>query len=47
MRISTAQIHYQGLQGLLQRQQGLARTQQEMISGSKLATAADDPAAFA
>ena len=47
MRISTAQIHYQGLQGLLQRQQGLARTQQEMISGNKLATAADDPAAFA
>lgn len=47
MRISTALIHQQGLQGLLQRQQGLARTQQEMISGSKLITAADDPAAFA
>jgi flagellar hook-associated protein 3 FlgL len=47
MRISTSLLHQQGLQGLLQRQQGLARTQQEMISGNKLITAADDPAAFA
>lgn len=47
MRISTALLHAQGLQGLLQRQQGLARVQQEMISGSKLLSAADDPAAFA
>lgn len=47
MRISTALMHSQNLQGLLQRQQGLARTQQEMISGSKLLSAADDPAAFA
>lgn len=47
MRISTSLLHQQGLQGLLQRQQQLARTQQEMISGTKLIHAADDPAAVA
>ena len=46
MRLSTAQIHQQGLQGLLQQQQAIARAQQQMTTGSKLITAADDPAAF-
>ncbi len=46
MRLSTAQIHDQGLQGLLQRQQAISKTQQQMTTGSKLVTAADDPAAF-
>ena len=46
MRLSTAQIHNQGLQGMLQKQQAMAKTQQQMTTGSKLVTAADDPAAF-
>ncbi|MBW3550378.1 MAG: hypothetical protein KY442_05995, partial [Proteobacteria bacterium] len=45
LRISTAGLHAQGLNGLLQRQQELARTQQEMISGTRINRAADDPAA--
>lgn len=46
MRLSTAQIHQQGLQGLLHQQQAIAKVQQQMTTGSKLVTAADDPAAF-
>ena len=47
MRLSTAQIHNQGLQGMLQKQQAMAKTQQQMTTGSKLVTAADDPSALA
>lgn len=47
LRISTAGLHAQGLQGMLLQQQRVARTQQEMISNSKLLRAADDPAAMA
>lgn len=46
MRLSTAQIHNQGLQGMLQRQQAISKTQQQMVTGNKLVTAADDPSAF-
>src|SRR5690606_6086392 len=46
IRLSTAQIHNQRMQGMLQRQQAIAKTQQQMVTGSKLITAADDPAAF-
>lgn len=43
VRISTAALHNQGLQGLLKRQADVARTQQEMVTGSKLLRAADNP----
>ncbi len=43
LRISTAALHNQGLQGLLKRQQDVARTQQEMVTGTKLLRAADNP----
>ena len=43
LRISTAALHHQGLQGLLKRQADVARTQQEMVTGSKLLRAADNP----
>ena len=47
MRISTAQLHAQGLAGMLGRQQEIARTQQELITGNKLTRAAQDPAGAA
>lgn len=47
LRISTAGLYAQGLQGMLQQQQRVARTQQELISNNKLLRAADDPAAMA
>lgn len=47
LRISTAALHNQGLQGLLQRQQDLARTQREMVTGTKLLRAADNPSGAA
>jgi flagellar hook-associated protein 3 FlgL len=47
LRISTAGIHEQGLQGLLKRQADVARTQQEMVTGNKLTRAAQNPSGAA
>lgn len=47
LRISTAGLYAQGMQGLLRQQQQVARTQQELVSNRKLLHAADDPAAMA
>lgn len=47
LRISTAGLHAQGLQGLLKRQSEVARTQQEMVTGNKLVRAAENPAGAA
>ena len=47
LRISTAALYQQGLQGLLRRQDEMARTQRELVSGVKLERAADDPAGMA
>jgi len=47
LRISTAGMYAQGLAALLNRQQELARTQQQMTSGNKLTRAADDPSGAA
>ncbi len=47
LRISTAGLHAQGLAGLLNRQQDLARTQQQLVTGNRMTRAADDPAAAA
>ena len=46
MRISTAQMHAQGLQSLLGRQSELVRIQEQITTGRKLVSAADDPAAY-
>lgn len=43
MRISTQALHQQGVAALLDRQAALARTQQQLTTGSKLIRAADDP----
>ncbi|MGY1518855.1 flagellar hook-associated protein FlgL [Luteimonas sp. A482] len=47
LRMSTAALHAQGLQGMLQQQQRVARTQQELVSDSKLLRAADNPSGMA
>jgi flagellar hook-associated protein 3 FlgL len=47
LRISTAGLYNQGLQGLLMRQQQVSRTQQQLITGNKLQVAADDPTGMA
>lgn len=47
MRISTAGLHAQGLQGMLQRQAAAVRIQEQLNSGSKLTRAAQDPAGAA
>jgi len=47
LRMSTAALHAQGLQGLLQQQQNVARTQQELVSRTKLLRGADDPSGMA
>ncbi|MGO4220268.1 flagellar hook-associated protein FlgL [Lysobacter sp. TAF61] len=47
LRISTAGLHAQGLQSLLMRQQQVARTQQQLVTGNKLESAADDPSGMA
>lgn len=44
MRISTAGMHLQSLQSMLQRQAGLARTSEQMSSGVKFSRAGQDPA---
>jgi flagellar hook-associated protein 3 FlgL len=44
MRISTRQIHLQGLEGMLRNQAALARTQSQLASGQRLLSAADAPA---
>lgn len=45
MRISTAQIFQQQVTAMLEQQAGLARTEQQLASGKRLVSAADDPAA--
>lgn len=47
LRISTAGMHAQGLQGLLKKQAEVARTQQELVGNNKLQRGADDPAGMA
>lgn len=47
LRISTAGLHAQGLQGLLLRQSQVARTQQELVTGTKLFRAAENPSGMA
>ena len=47
LRISTAGLHAQGLQGLLLQQQRVARTQQELVTNTKLLRGADNPSAMA
>ncbi|HEY5852266.1 MAG TPA: flagellar hook-associated protein FlgL [Lysobacter sp.] len=47
LRISTAGLHSQGLNALLLRQQQVARTQQQLVTGNKLERAADDPTGMA
>ncbi|MDH7452087.1 flagellar hook-associated protein FlgL [Luteimonas composti] len=47
LRMSTAALHAQGLQGLMQQQQKVARTQQELVSNTRLLRAADNPAGMA
>lgn len=47
LRISTAGLYAQGLQGMLQQQQRVARTQQELLGESRVLRGADDPAAMA
>lgn len=47
LRISTAALHAQGLQGLLKRQSDLAQTQQQMVTGKLYTRAAENPTAVA
>lgn len=47
LRLSTASLHAQGLAALLQRQSSLADVQRQLVTGNKLATAADNPSAAA
>lgn len=47
MRISTAQIHNQGIANILRNQAALSKTQNELALGTRLITAKDDPAAWA
>jgi flagellar hook-associated protein 3 FlgL len=45
LRISTASLHLQGLQGLLKRQSEVAQTQQQMVTGKLYTRAAENPTA--
>ena len=47
VRLSTESLHMQGLSSLLARQADIARTQQQLTSGSKLTQAKDDPIGMA
>lgn len=47
MRISTAALHQQGIDNILRNQTALARTQNELASGTRLTRAADDPGDWA
>src|SRR5690606_25353848 len=47
LRMSTAALYQQGLQGLMQQQQRIARAQQELVSQSKLLRGADNPSGMA
>lgn len=47
LRISTAALYQQGLQGLLKRQDDVARAQRQLVSGNKLERAAEDPSGMA
>lgn len=47
MRISTAGLHLQGLNALMNRQQELSKLQQQMTTGNKLTSASIDPAGAA
>lgn len=46
-RISTAGLHQQGLVGLLKRQSDVAETQRQMVTGTKIERAGQDPVGFA
>lgn len=43
MRISTSQIHQQGLNGIIDRQTAAARTQAEIATGRRILAPSDDP----
>ncbi len=45
MRISTAQMYYQGVTAMLDKQAELARTQQQLATGQRILAPSDDPAA--
>ena len=47
LRMSTAALHAQGLQGMLKQQQAVARTQHELVSQTKLHRGADNPSGMA
>ncbi|WP_028292574.1 flagellar hook-associated protein FlgL [Oceanobacter kriegii] len=47
MRVSTLQIHRNGLANMLSNQEALTKTQQQVSSGVRVNTAADDPIAAA
>ena len=47
MRVSTLQIHRNGLANMLNNQEQLTKTQQEVSSGVRVNTASDDPIAAA
>lgn len=47
LRISTSALFQQGLQGLLKRQDDVARAQRQLVTGNKLERAADDPSGMA
>ena len=47
MRLSTAALHQQGIDSILRNQTALARTQNELASGTRLTRAADDPGDWA
>lgn len=46
-RISTAGLHQQGLVGLLKRQADVAETQRQMVTGTRIERAGQDPVGFA
>ncbi len=45
MRISTFQLYQQGLNGMLDQQASLAKTQQQLSAGKKILSPSDDPSA--
>lgn len=47
LRVSTAGLHAQGLDALIRHQKEIARTQQQLTTGERLAQAKDDPVAAA
>lgn len=45
MRVSTMQVHNNGLSGMLKNQTGVSKTQEQISSGKRVTTPADDPVA--